>query len=145
MIYRDLHASLLRFCVDFSQGCDPKPEFVNFDASGDENSLPKSDILGPLALSFELDEHILSGTVQLGFSTWDDTNLFRLVERVDAMLELLKPTSKLPIYDSTNMTSDVKGWIVIENGIRVMPVIKGDTRPIQFIAVKFSSTETFRL
>jgi hypothetical protein len=43
------------------------------------------------------------------------------------------------------MTSDVKGWIVIENGIRVMPVIKGDTRPIQFIAVKFSSTETFRL
>ncbi len=145
MIYRDLHASLLRFCVDFGDRCDPKPAFVNFDASGDENSLPKSDILGPLALSFELDEHLLDGTVQIGYSTWDDTNLFRLVERVDALLDYLKPTAKLPVYDSQNMTSTPKGYLVVENGTRVMPVIKGDTRPIQFIALKFSSTVTFQL
>lgn len=144
MLYRDLHASLLRFCVDFAEACDPKPVFINFDAAGDENSLPKQDIVGPLSLSFELDEHILNGTVQLGYSTWDDTNLFRLVERVDAMLELLKPTSKIPVYDSTNMVEEPKGFLVIENGTRVMPVIKGNTRPIQFIALKFSSTETFK-
>ena len=146
MIYKDLHTSLLRFCVEASEDwLDNTPTFLNFDSSSDENLLPKSDLIGPLALSFELDDHLLSGSVQIGYSSFDDTNLFRLVDRVDALLERLKPTSKIPVYDSTNMTSEVLGYLVVENGTRVMPVITGKTRPIQFIAVRFSSTQTFRL
>jgi hypothetical protein len=144
-LYRDLHASLLRFCSDFSTSfSDNVPSFINFDAAGDENSLPASDIIGPLALSFELDDHLLMGTVQIGYSTWGDANLFRLVERVDTLLELLKPTCRINVYDATGEVTSPKGFIVIQNGTHVMPVIKGDTRPIQFIAIHFMATNTFK-
>lgn len=143
MIYRNLHTSILRFCADFAETAPA--EVVNFDAASDENSLPKADCIGPMALSFELDDHLVSGTVQIGFSTWDDTNLFRLVEQIDALLELLKPTCRIKLYDSTNTTDEDQGFLVIENGTRVMPVVQGELRPIQFIAVRFSSTKTFGL
>lgn len=144
-LYRDLHASLLRFCSDFAyQFLDFRPTFVNFDAQADEGSLPKSDIVGPLALSFELDEHLLIGTVNIGYSTWDDMNLFRLVERVDMLVELLKPGGRIAVYDSTGEVTSSKGALVIQNGTRVMPVVPGETRPIQFIAIQFTSTNTFK-
>lgn len=146
MIYRNLHTSLMRFCVDMAQQwTENTPTFLNFDASGDEHQLPKADVIGILGLSLDLDDHLFTGTVQLGYSTWDDTNLFRLVERVDTLLELLKPSNKLPIYDSTNSGDTLKGWVVVENGTRVLPVVRGVTRPIQFIAVRFASTSTFTL
>lgn len=148
-LYRDLHASLLRFCSDFAftiSDLDHKPVFVNFDASMEEGDLPNSDAMGPLALSFELDDHLLMGTVQIGYSPWEDANLFRLVERVDTLLELLKPGCKINVYDAGGTdTTPPKGLLVVQNGTHVMPVIKGEIRPVQFIAIHFMCTNTFQL
>lgn len=145
MLYRDIHASLLRFCMDTSdQWFENVPQFVNFDSAADEELLPKADLIGPLALSIMLDDHLINGTVQIGYSSWADTNLFRLVERMDALLELLKPTCQIPLYDATG-AAGVKGLLVVENGTRLMPVVVGKTRPVQFIGINFSSTLTFTL
>lgn len=144
-IYRDIQASLLRFCSDLTeQWPTDTPQFVNFDGSGEEAMLPKCDLIGPLGLTFELDDHLLVGNVQIGYSSWEDLNLFRLVERIDVMLELLKPTSRISIYDSTGEVTSPKGVVIVQNGVRVAPVVTGQSRPIQFILVPFMSTLTFK-
>lgn len=145
MIYQDLHASLLRFCSDLTnQWVDDIPQFVNFDSAAEESLLPKCDLIGPLGLTFELDEHLLTGHVQIGYSSWNDANLFRLVERMDTILELLKPTCKIQVYDSTGEVTSDKGVLIVQNGTKLLPVVAGQSRPIQFIGVTFQSTLTFK-
>ncbi len=143
MIYDDLHTSLLRFCQTFAESQDQEMEFRNFDSSWSEDELPPLDVVGTLGLSFEFNDHLIDGSLQIGVTTLQDKNLFRLTSIVSKLLESLRPTNKLTIYSAE--TGAKIGLLVIRNGTRVMPVAGSKTRPVQFIAVNFSTTVTYQL
>ena len=141
MIYQNLQVSIQRFCADFAaaNGCS----FANFDSSWDEAELPRSDVCGPLGLTFELDEKLIEGSVQIGVTTLDDTNLLRLSGKIAKLTELLLPTNKIKLYDAT--TGAELGLLVIQNGTKVMPVAGNKARPVQFVGISFQSTVAYRL
>ena len=141
MIYKDLHASIAKFCATF--GTNSNATFVAFDNSWDDADLPEGDIVGPLGLTFELNDQLVEGSVQIGFSTKDDKNLFRLSDQVAKLTELLRPTNKIQMYDAT--TGGKVGDMVILNGTKVMPVAGTKSRPIQFVAISFLTTVTYQL
>jgi hypothetical protein len=141
LIYKDLHASIMKFCSNFA--VNSGATFVNFDNSWDEAELPEGDVCGYLGLSFELDDQFVSGTVQIGFSTKNDKNLFRLSNHIAELVELLRPTNKIRVYNAD--TGGDAGGMVIQNGTKVMPVSGSKSRPVQFIAVAFLTTVTYDL
>lgn len=141
-INRNLHASLLRFCADFAEkfpGMTP----INIDAHGDESTIPSTDIVGLSGLSYRFQEHFIKITVMFGLSTVSDTNLFRLTEQMDELVELLVPTRKIRAYDADS-GEDI-GWMIVEDGTSVMPVGGSETRPLQYVLVSLSTSMTFAL
>lgn len=144
-IYRNLHASLMRFCQEFSQLFTPgvTPTFTNFDAAWDESELPRSDLIGYFALTYEINDQIVEGSFQVGYSTLDDRNLFRLVNAIDKLAEQLKPSSKIVVYDAE--TGIARGHMICKNGTRVMPVAGSKNRPVQFVGVNFTTTLTYQI
>ena len=142
MILRDIHASLLRFCADFSERY-PGMAVENFDAHADESTIPKSDIVGLSGLSIALDDSFVSTKLMIGISTLDDMNLFRLMDRMDVLLDRLKPTQRLPVYDAD--TGIEKGWMIVENGTTLMPVGGSKARPLQYILISLATNLSFNL
>lgn len=143
MIYDDLHVSLLRFCQTFAESQEIPLESRNFDASWEEDELPPSDVIGTLGLSFEFNDHLIDGMVQIGVTTIRDRNLFRLTSTVSKLLELLRPTNKITIYSAKSGAK--LGLLVVKNGTRLMPAAGSKTRPVQFIGVNFLTTITYQL
>lgn len=143
MILKNLHVSILRFCSDFMTELPAGSEFMNFDAAPDEDEMPRKDVCGPLALTFQVDDHFIEGSVQIGISTYEDINNFRLNESMDKLLSLLLPTSKLKIYDAS--TGVVLGSMIVTSPVRVMPTVHTRNRPLQFIAINFQTTTTYQL
>lgn len=137
MILNDLTVSWLKFCKEF----DPSVTNVNFDAADSEDQLPRSTIFGCMALTFDVEEHAVSGTLQIGYSTYDDKNNVRLTEKVDALLGRLLPLSRVTVYDG--QSGAVKGFMIIQSPVRVLPVVSGETRPLQFLAISFSTDQMY--
>lgn len=145
MIYADLHASILRYCSDKAQTWENPPRVMNFDAAADENMLPKEDMIGPLALTFEVDNGTVEGHVQIGYSSYDDTNLFRLISRMDDIIQDFIPGSHLEVYKSTDPSSYPVGKMAIAGPLRLLPVVINKVHPIQFVMIHFVTTQTYRL
>lgn len=140
MLVRDLHASILRFCSDFA--AEHNMEVVNFDSHADESTMPKADAIGMMGLSWEVDEDFLDVSVLIGISTLDDTNLFRLIEKISYLYELLLPAKKISVYDADS--GEEIGLFVVKNGTRALPVGGSTSRPVQHIMVGLASTITFQ-
>ena len=144
-MYLDLQASIMRFCNDFklSMGTGIIPEFVNFDSSWDDAELPNGHCIGYMGLTFGIDDQLVEGSVQIGYTTQNDTNLHDLSRAIDVLVKRLLPTNKLKIYDAS--TGAEKGYMVILNGTRVMAVAGSKSRPVQFVAIQFATTTTYKL
>lgn len=139
MLVRNLHASILRFCSDFC--AEHNMTVVNFDAHADESTMPKGDAMGFMGLSWEVDDHFLDVNVMFGVSTVDDTNLFRMVEKIAHLFEKLMPEETISVYDADS--GEVVGNLVLKNGTRALPVGGSTSRPVQHIMVGLASTVTF--
>lgn len=145
MMYRNIHSSLMRFCQEFIDSLEDgdSPQFQNFDATWDDAELPNTDLCGYFALTYEVNDQFVEGSFQVGYSTREDRNLFRLVSAMDRFITTLLPTNKITIYDAD--TGSKLGLMVIKNGTRIMPVSGSKNRPVQFIAVSFITTVTYEL
>lgn len=141
MLVKDLHASVLRFCADFAT--EHGLGFVNFDAAADESQLPDQNCIGMSGLAWEVDEELLDVNVMIGICTKDDSNLFKMIELIAPLYERLLPTKKIRVYDADS--GEAKGWFVVQNGTRALPVGGSTVRPIQHIMVGLSSTVYFDL
>lgn len=134
--------SLYLSLMAFAKGFNPALDFVNFDASSDEDQIPNKDVIGPMALTFEEDEHILTGSMQVGISTWQDKNNLRLMSLIDPLFVRLQATKTIDLYQAGLPTRQKVGDIVILNGTRLMPALEGRTRILQFVAIRFNATNT---
>lgn len=142
MILSDIHASLLRFCADFAEA-NTNMAVINFDAHADETTIPNADVVGMSGMSLTVDEHVVGVKCLFGLSTLDDTNLFRMVSLMDALLGKLLPTKTIQIYNAT--TGALNGLLVVENGTTMLAVGGSVARPLQYIMVSMSATRTVTL
>ena len=116
---------------------------VLFDDYTLEERLPEQDIIGCWQLEFEVDEHIVSGTFLLTLSTLNDSGLFRLRNAASLVFDEIKPTREFNLYQPDG--TQVEGTIIVMNGVKMLPVEKGDERPAKTFAIPVKCTRTIGL
>lgn len=139
MLYRDIQASMLRFIADFAEahGTEANPLTpVNMDAHADESTVPEGDLVCLAALAANVNDKVVGGTLLVGISTQDDTNLMRLSMLIDQLFDSVLPEKRISIYDADS--GEVKGWTIVQNGTHVLAVM-GEDRPLQYIGLSFLS------
>lgn len=116
---------------------------VLFDDYTLEEKLPAQDIIGCWQLEVEVDDHLLSGTFLLTLSTFNDVGLFRLRNAASLVFDEMKPMQEFNLYQPDG--TQVEGTIIVMNGVKMLPVEKGDERPAKTFAIPFKCTRTIGL
>ena len=116
---------------------------VLFDDYTLEEKLPAQDIIGCWQLEVEVDDHLLSGTFLLTLSTFNDAGLFRLRNAASLVFDEMKPMQEFNLYQPDG--TQVEGTIIVMNGVKMLPVEKGDERPAKTFAIPFKCTRTIGL
>lgn len=116
---------------------------VLFDDYTLEEKLPAQDIIGCWQLEVEVDDHLLSGTFLLTLSTFNDAGLFRLRNAASLVFDEMKPMQEFNLYQPDG--TQVDGTIIVMNGVKMLPVEKGDERPAKTFAIPFKCTRTIGL
>ncbi|HYG34262.1 MAG TPA: hypothetical protein VEC99_05735 [Clostridia bacterium] len=141
MIIKDIHASLLKFCSDYASNHEGMT-VVNFDAHADDTTLPANDVIGLAGLSVTAADRFLSIKALIGISTLNDTNLFRLAEKIAELFERLMPESRIDVVDAA--TGEVKGWMIAMDGTTMLASEGTKARPLQHVAVSLGAAQDFR-
>jgi hypothetical protein len=135
------HSKALAGAINGTLGYNVKS--VLFDDYTLEERLPEQDIIGCWQLEFEVDEHIVSGTFLLTLSTLNDAGLFRLRNAASLVFDEIKPMQEFNLYQPDG--TQVEGTIIVMNGVKMLPVEKGDERPAKTFAIPFKCTRTIGL
>jgi len=135
------HSKALAGAINGTLGYNVKS--ILFDDYTLEERLPEQDIIGCWQLEFEVDEHIVSGTFLLTLSTLNDSGLFRLRNAASLVFDEIKPTREFNLYQPDG--TQVEGTIIVMNGVKMLPVEKGDERPAKTFAIPFKCTRTIGL
>lgn len=135
------HSKALAGAINGTLGYNVKS--VLFDDYTLEEKLPEQDIIGCWQLEFEVDEHIVSGTFLLTLSTLNDAGLFRLRNAASLVFDEIKPMKEFSLYQPDG--TQVEGTIIVMNGVKMLPVEKGDERPAKTFAIPFKCTRTIGL
>ncbi len=135
------HSKALAGAINGTLGYNVKS--VLFDDYTLEERLPEQDIIGCWQLEFEVDEHIVSGTFLLTLSTLNDSGLFRLRNAASLVFDEIKPMQEFNLYQPDG--TQVEGTILVMNGVKMLPVEKGDERPAKTFAIPFKCTRTIGL
>lgn len=142
--YKQVQASMLRFCTDVSiqESLTLGKNFtaVNLDAHADEENLPEGNIIGieSLAMQSATDAEptdTFSCSVTVG--TVSDTNNMLISNVVDSVYELLLPESTMVLY-SPEMAKRV-GTIKVFGRTQILPVQRGDGTGRVFQSVVFQA------
>ena len=134
--YRNIHASLLRFCSDFAgemtmAGHPMQP--VHLDSFINEDDWPKSDFIGVGQVTVEMDETPEVYCV-FALSTNQDPNLMRMSRVMNHLSNRLMPNQSLNLLDSE--TGNPIGLLMVAKGTRVDPPITTRVQPIQPVYVR---------
>jgi len=138
--YRDVHASILKFCTDFSAEMVPFGHVLsveNLDAFAEPNNWPNRDLIGPKEFHISIDEKVLRLETMIIISTINDRNLFRLAELVNYCLNHFLPGKALPLYDAVSGAK--RGQLIVANGTEVVPPLAAEARTMQPIMVNLIS------
>lgn len=132
--YRDIQASLVRFCRDF--GDQHGLDFVNLDASTNAEQWPEADFIGIGELNVELRE-IDEVTLSFAISTTNDAHLLKMSELINLLVNELLPGAPLMVYDA--VTGMIKSALYVTNGVKIGSTIDTKTQPIQPVMVRLLS------
>lgn len=137
-LYPHIEASLLRFCASFGDENNLAP--LNMDAFTDEAQWPDGDFVGFGELYLDITD-FYEGQCAFMISTVGDTNLFRMRQHMSKLLDLLLPTSKIPVFHSE--TGIALGGLYVLDGVRVAPPVVTKTQPIRPVMISFASDLTY--
>lgn len=137
LIMMDLLFSLMRFCTDWAANEEGQMLYEDFDAHADDSSVPPGDLIGTSGFTLTVDHPFVSMDVMIGIATEGDTNIIRLRTMVARLFQRLQPTQKIDVIDYK--TGVKKGFLIVQDGVRLLPVGSGSTRPIQYIMVGFQT------
>jgi len=138
MIYSNLWGSVTKMSLNLISQITTSgvasPQFLDWDAHANIHELPNVDLVGPTAFGFIEDDKVISVNFSLGFSTYNDLNLFRLRAIGNVLFEALRPGSRFIYYNATAAVA--VSYLVVTNGTTLLPVTRSETRPFQFVQVE---------
>lgn len=145
--HKHFRSSLIKFCqtqLDELMSEDIiniNSQYVDFDAHAQLTSLPEVDLLGTANLNWLVDEKTFDIDVMIGVSTFRDANMFRHHETIDFLADRLMPEKQIAVIDANLATT--LGWMVITNGTQLLPIMKTETRSVQFLQVGLLTSLTY--
>lgn len=113
--------------------------YYSWDAHAENTTLPEHDLIGARGISYDEDGTLLSIALAIGVSTFQDENLFRLQQVIDAITETYPVGDGFPLLDAT--TSAELSWLLVKS-VAVAPVSPSVTRPLQFVLIELASGQT---
>lgn len=133
-MYRNYQTSLIRFCRDFGDAYSLG--FVNMDAHADATQWPEGDFigLGEFNVVFGQPDEVM---LAFAISTKGDSNLLRMSDLTNALVDLVLPTSRLPLYDA-DTGQQIAGMTVAE-GVKVGAPLPTESQPVQPIMLRLLS------
>lgn len=139
-LYRDRFLSLVKFCKATSAECASAlsiqaPEFVNFDAHANLDTLPQRDILGITGYSIHMDDKFPTIFVGFALSTYQDKDMLRHMAIMDILFSRLEVNSTISTYRTEHPTQ-VDGYMIVANGPLLEPVELMDIRTLQVLNVR---------
>lgn len=137
LVMMDIDASIKRFCVDFGNAQITQLQYEEFDAHADDSTVPPGDLIGTAGLTLKVDHPFIDVDIMIGISVEGDTNLLRLRQTVATLFQRLQPGKTIDVLDWE--TGDKKGNMIVQDGVTVLPVGSGGSRPVQFIMVGFKT------
>lgn len=117
--------------------------FLDFDDHSQVQELPANHLIGTKAISVRVDEHFVFMDLMLVVSMFADTNFKKHDVVMDALFSAYLPTKSLPVYNQS--TGSQSGSFLVGNGTEVLPMVKADQRPIQFLSVSLNTDRTVNL
>lgn len=131
MIYQHVWASLIRFCRDLNTSAALGATVYDFEAHAITEELPKSHLIGPLALSMSKTS-VETVSFSLGFSSFgEDKALFHHRKGIATLYAALAPESKIPIFNLD--TAAQIGEMVLTDDTLVEPMTRAVARPFQVV------------
>lgn len=140
-VYNDVAASLLKYCNDFITRNSINATFkvYDFDAFGAESELPPENLIGIAEYSIENVDRQYYATCMLVVCTKASDDALKLLRSTVGQLFKDLPVDKKTISIVGATTGTVTGNFVVMDNIKVLPVARTDTRPLQMIAVSFGT------
>lgn len=139
LVAMDIDASLKRFCVLFANALtETTVTYEDFDSHADDSSVPPGDLIGVAGVSISISHPFVRVETMIGISTEGDTNLKRLKIYMARLFQKLSPLKTIPVLDY--VTGDAKGFMIAQDGTTLLPVGGGESRPIQYVMVRFETT-----
>lgn len=137
--YRNVQASLIRFCRDFADEMTPHGfslGFLNLDAHADDTTWPDGDFIGMGELNVDVMEQD-EVMVSFAIATDNDSNLLRMSELINELANRLLPNSQIKVYDAE--TGAVVSSLFVTNGVRIGTPIRTKSQPLQPITLRLLS------
>jgi hypothetical protein len=144
--HADFRASLVKFLQDhiptMVQLGLTRPDAVYFDFEGmsEVKDIPDTDVVGFMNLHWVNDGNFYEVGVSLGVSTIEDKGLIRKNDMIGYLAEQIKPKMQIPLVDAKTGVED--GWLVIHDGVSLMPAMRMDTRTLQFFMLGMKASRT---
>lgn len=140
--YRDIEASILRFCHDFSVECTQfglECEVVNLDAYANPKAWPEKDFVGPSELKMDLTDGVIYVTFAMVVSTRGDVNLSKMSQIVNRLVNKIPVSAKILILDA--VSGAPRGHLVRNEGMRVDSVVQTESQPAKPVFISLVSDQ----
>jgi len=133
--YRDISAAILRFASDFAN--ENEMTALNLDAHADPESWPEGDFIGPSDVVIDFGDGEIKVTMAFVISTQSDTNLHRMDELVNLLVNKLQIGQRILVRDAIAGTP--KGYLISHLGVRAGAVLNTETQPAKPVFVNLIS------
>lgn len=145
-VYKDTITSVIRFIQENMEniradGMSDTIEFKNLDGHAEDQVLENIDYLLLRNFCGNIGTHFCDYTFEIGVTTFEDENLFRHMDIVNRLVNILAPLKQITVYSHRDYWLK-KGTLVCTEPTTVQPFAKYNTRAVQFILVGVESTET---
>ena len=136
--FRDTQSSLMKFAAEFAA---PRGLLaINLDNFANPMEWPEGDFIAIAEFQMDIDHPFVMPALAFVISTKEDTNLFRMAELVNELLNELLPGKRIKMIDATSGVT--RGWLSVLNQTRVGTVEQTDSQPARPIMVRFKSDQT---
>jgi hypothetical protein len=136
-LFNNVYQSVVKWVQDWreTQTVASKLKYVNWDAHAELSELPEGNLVGPAMISLrEEEEGIYLITFSIGVCVVSDPNHFTLTKMISELRGLLKPTTRMAVYDHDS--TEPATWMVVVTPQEVSPPAKAEMRSVRFLNVQ---------
>lgn len=143
--YRDIQASLLRFCSEFAAETTQFGDTligINVDGYVSPEDWPEEAFVGPNEVQMDLSPEGISVTLAFVLSTPQDPGLYKMDKIFNRLVDRLVTGSRLKIYDAVAGTP--RGHLIVNGPTRAGRVVSTMSQPAKPLFVSFLSDQMLR-